>query len=716
VREAAQGRPALVLAVCCLGLFITGLDAAGVTVALPAIGRALHAPVPGLQWVLDGYTLPLASLLLVSGSAADRFGRRRVFRAGLAAFAAATLACSLAPSAGWLIGARVVQGAAASLLGPPALGIIAATFPDPGRRARALGVWSAVYGAAMAAGPLAAGMLLAAAGWRAVFWVTVPVAAAALVLSAAVLPASRPRRGRRADPAGQVLVTVMMAALTYAIIGGPQAGWAAPRTLGAFLLTAGSAAGLAWHLPRQAQPLIDTRLFRRPAFTGAIAIAVCGLAAAGGFTFLATLYLQDARGWPPLAAGLGTLPMAVATMLLAPVSGRLAARGTRLPLTLSGIATLAGGLCLAGLTRHTPPGLLLAASALAGLGFSMVNAPVTATAIRGLPSDQAGLAGAVASASRQLGLALGVAAAGAALTATLHDPARAGLAEATWPGWQLIAGCGAAVTIVALTTVPAAATSGKVRASRKDRAAAWQTAAGPWLAGLLATGAVAARPLTAHGRVTVRAIAGHPRARPCGLLAAAGAAAMVCGALLQDTAADEETVHLNPRVAELLDGHLPPDAAGEAAGFSHLVQPPGLWLMAVIAVTFLNVKRRGRSTARIAASACGALGGAASVNAALPGWDGHQPASLGAAAVAALAVATVLFAGRWLDAARTGITTAVVVVAAAGLTVSLAIAGQPFTAVAAGACLGTAVAAAVDAAARMRWGRWLADPPSARQA
>jgi hypothetical protein len=138
--------------------------------------------------------------------------------------------------------------------------------------------------------------------------------------------------------------------------------------------------------------------------------------------------------------------------------------------------------------------------------------------------------------------------------------------------------------------------------------------------------------------------------------------------------------------------------------------------MAVIAVTFLNVKRRGRSTARIAASACGALGGAASVNAALPGWDGHQPASLGAAAVAALAVATVLFAGRWLDAARTGITTAVVVVAAAGLTVSLAIAGQPFTAVAAGACLGTAVAAAVDAAARMRWGRWLADPPSARQA
>jgi EmrB/QacA subfamily drug resistance transporter len=340
----AGGRAVLVAAVCCLALFLVGLDATVVSLALPAIGRGLRAPLPGLQWTMDGYTLALASLLLASGSAADRFGRRRVFQAGLAAFALTSLACSLAPSAGWLIAFRIAQGASASMLSPPAMAIIAAAFPDPGRRARAFGAWSATYGASMALGPPAGGMLLAVAGWRAVFWITIPVAAAALALTAVFVPESSATWPRRADPAGQLLVTVMVASLAWAIIGGPRAGWASGRTIAGFGLAAMALAELAWYEPRRADPLIDLRLFRSVPFAGAVAIAVCGLAAAGGFTFLSTLYLQDARGYPPLTAGLCMLPAAMMTVVFAPLSGWLAARGTRLPLAVSGAATTAGAL------------------------------------------------------------------------------------------------------------------------------------------------------------------------------------------------------------------------------------------------------------------------------------------------------------------------------------------------------------------------------------
>jgi hypothetical protein len=205
-------------------------------------------------------------------------------------------------------------------------------------------------------------------------------------------------------------------------------------------------------------------------------------------------------------------------------------------------------------------------------------------------------------------------------------------------------------------------------------------------------------------------VARQPRVQLAGLLAAAALAAWVFGVLLQDTAANEETVRLNPRVAELVARHVPPDAASPVVGLSGLVQPPGMWFMALMAVMFLNVKRRGRSTVRIAVSAGGSLAIAAIIDLVLPGWDRHAAVSLGAAAVAALAVAAVLFAGRWLGAVRTGIAAAAAGVAAAVLAVALTVSGQPFTAVTAGACLGVAVAATVEVAARMRWGHWLADP------
>jgi hypothetical protein len=225
-------------------------------------------------------------------------------------------------------------------------------------------------------------------------------------------------------------------------------------------------------------------------------------------------------------------------------------------------------------------------------------------------------------------------------------------------------------------------------------------------AGLAVTGVL---PAAARGRLPVRAIVRRPQARLAGLLAAAGLAAVACGALLQDTAAGEETVRLNPRVAELVARHVPPDAAYNAAGLANLVRPPGLWFMAAMAVLFLNVERRGRSTLRIAAAAGGSLAVAAVIDAALPGWDRHQAVSPGAAAVAALAVVTVMFARRWLPLRGAAVAAAAAGAATAGLIVALAVAGQPFTAVAAGACLGAAVAAAIEAVARVSWGRWLAD-------
>jgi hypothetical protein len=231
------------------------------------------------------------------------------------------------------------------------------------------------------------------------------------------------------------------------------------------------------------------------------------------------------------------------------------------------------------------------------------------------------------------------------------------------------------------------------------------------IAGLAASAVVAAGLLAVHGRLPVRSLGRQPRVRLAGLLLVAALAAVVCGALLQDTAAGEETVRLNPQIAGVLARHVPPDAAWNAVGLSHLARPPGLWFMAVMAVMFLDVKRRGRSTLRIAAAAGGSLAIAGIVNLALPGWDRHPPVSLGAAVVAALAAATALFAGRWLDPVRTGIAAAAAIAAAAGLVAALAIAGQPFTALAAGACLGTAVTTTVEVASRLPWGRWLADPP-----
>jgi EmrB/QacA subfamily drug resistance transporter len=446
-------RRALILAICCMSLLIVGLDSTIVNVALPSIQHDLHAPVSGLQWTIDAYTLVLASFLMLAGSTGDRVGRRRTFQTGLAVFTLGSLLCSLAPGLGWLVAFRMVQAVGGSMLNPVAMSIITNTFTRPAERARAIGVWGGVIGISLALGPLAGGALVASVGWRGIFWVNIPVGLAALVLTALFVPESRAPHPRRVDPVGQVLVIAALASLTYGIIEGPNAGWTSVRILGCFAVAAAAATGLIAYEPRRREPLIDLRFFRSAPFSGATIIAVSAFAALGGFLFLNTLYLQDVRGYSAFHAGLYTLPMALMTIVFAPLSGRIVgARGPRLPLIVAGIAMTAAGLMLTRLSATTPAGWLIVIFLVFGLGFGVVNAPITNTAVSGMPTAQAGVAAAVASTSRQVGTSLGVAVVGSAVTSTMTGPLRTGFATASHVGWWIIAGCGAVVLGVGLLT------------------------------------------------------------------------------------------------------------------------------------------------------------------------------------------------------------------------------------------------------------------------
>jgi EmrB/QacA subfamily drug resistance transporter len=443
----------LILGICSMSLLIVGLDATIVNVALPAIHRSLHSSVSGLQWTIDAYTLVLASLLMLSGSTADRLGRRRVFQTGLALFSLGSLLCAVAPSLGMLIAARVVQAIGGSMLNPVAMSIIRNVFEDPRERAQAIGVWGALFGISMALGPVIGGALVDSVSWRAVFIVNLPIGLAAMILTARYVPESRAARARRVDPVGQVLVIVALSTLTYAIIEGPGNGWLSARTLGLGAVSLAAFAGLVGYELRRREPLLEIRFFRSAPFAGASAIAVAVFMGIGGFLFLNTLYLQDVRGLSPLDAGLYTLPMAGVMLVVAPLSGRLTAtRGSRLPLATGGVALIASAAILTRLTATTPFAVLVVAYALFGIGSGMINPPITNTAVSGMPPSQAGVAAAVASTSRQVGATLGVAVLGALAGDTAAGAIGRGFPAATHSSWWIVLALGVLVLVLALVT------------------------------------------------------------------------------------------------------------------------------------------------------------------------------------------------------------------------------------------------------------------------
>jgi EmrB/QacA subfamily drug resistance transporter len=441
----------VVLAVCCSALFMVGLDNTIVNVGLPDIGKSLHTTVSGLQWTVAGYTIALASLLMFSGAAADRIGRRTIFQVGLSLFTLGSWLCSLAPSLPTLIAFRILQGVGGSMLNPAALGIITNTFTTRAGRARAIGIWDGVLGLSMALGPVIGGVLVSSVGWRGIFWANIPVGLTAIALTALLVPDSRSSKVRPPDPVGQVLVIVMLASLTFAIIQGPGYGWLSTRIICSFVLASVALRELIRHERHRRQPLINVRLFRSIPFSAANLTAVCAIAASAGFLFLTTLYLQDVRGCSPLRAGLTILPMPIAMAICSPLSGLMVARrGPRAPLIVAGAALAVSTAALSRLTVTSGPLFLLSAYAAFGIGAGMVNSPITCSVMSGVPKSQAGVASGMNSSSRQLGQSLGVAITGSLLAASLHGSMYTGFLRATASAWLVLAGCGCAVAVLSL--------------------------------------------------------------------------------------------------------------------------------------------------------------------------------------------------------------------------------------------------------------------------
>ncbi|GAA1908040.1 MFS transporter [Williamsia serinedens] len=450
-QELDARRKTIILATCCLSLLIVSMDVTILNVALPDIRRDLGASVSGLQWVIDIYTLTVASLLLLSGATADRFGRRRVFQIGLTVFAVGSLLCSLSTSVDMLIGARFLQAIGGSMLNPVAMSIITQVFTGKQERAKAVGVWGAVVGISMALGPIVGGVLIDTLRWQSVFWINLPICAAAIVLSAIYVPESKSATVRRLDPVGQVLGIVFMATIVSGLIEGPNMGWDDPRTVALFGVgVAGLVAFVAWEL-RHHSPFIDVRFFRSVPFSTATVVGIMAFASYGAFLFLMSSYLQNVRGLSAIHAGLMYLPIAVATLAFSPLSGRLVGRhGTRPSLMCAGVLLTVGSALLTLFTPTTPLWQVLATFFLFGMGFGLVNAPITTSAVSGMPRERAGAASAVASTSRQLGTSLGVAisgsVAGSAIAATGTT-----FTDAIAPLWWITAGF--AVAILALGVV-----------------------------------------------------------------------------------------------------------------------------------------------------------------------------------------------------------------------------------------------------------------------
>jgi EmrB/QacA subfamily drug resistance transporter len=468
--ELTDRRRLLVLAICCASIVVVVMDISIVNVAVPAMRRDLHASVSGLQWTVDAYTLVLASFLVLAGSTADRVGRRRVFQIGLTAFGLGSLLCSLAPGIGWLIAARVLQAAGGTMLNPVALSIIVNTFPRPAERARAIGVFGSMSGLALGLGPILGGALVGGLGWRAIFWVNVPITAVAVVGAAMFVPESRAPRARRFDPAGQALVVVLLGSVVFAIIESGRLGWTSPVILGLLAAAVVSALGLLACEPRRADPLLELRLFRSVPFSAAIAMALCGLCAFGGFLFVTTLYLQDVRGLSALAAGLCLLPVGVMIVALSPVTGRLVAgRGPRLPLLVAGTALALGGGASLWLGPATPLPAVLAVYLLFGIALGTINPPITNSAVAGMPRSMTGVAASLASVGRQSGTTLGVAISGTIAGSAL---VRGGTAftSAAHGVWWLVLGLGVVIAVLGLLSTGrrALATAGRAAALFED--------------------------------------------------------------------------------------------------------------------------------------------------------------------------------------------------------------------------------------------------------
>jgi EmrB/QacA subfamily drug resistance transporter len=445
----------VILIICSLSLFMTYVDSTILNVALPTIARQFHVGVTDLQWVADAYLLVLSSFIMLIGSLADRIGRRRIFLTGLLLFSAGSLLCSLAPNVHFLIIFRMLQAIGGCMLTPVSLSILRQVFIDPVERARALGIWSAIFGLGIATGPILGGVLVSGIGWRSVFWVNVPVGAGTWLLARHYVPESHAPKPRRVDPGGQLLVIALLSSTTFAVIDGASLSWGAPPIVAAFSLGFVALVLLILLERSRVEPLIELHFFSSPTFSVAIGAAITSFLALSGFLFVNTLYLQEVRGDSAFTAGISLLPATVAIALSALVSGRLVARyGPRLPMLLAGFGIALGGALLLDLKQSTPYALLILSYLLLGLGFGLINPPITNSAVTGMPPEQAGVASATVSTSRQVGSVLGVAVMGSLVTGVgngrLVSSDAAIFTTSTHVAWVVVVGCGLVCALAAM--------------------------------------------------------------------------------------------------------------------------------------------------------------------------------------------------------------------------------------------------------------------------
>ncbi len=422
---AEENRKWWTLAAVAFGLFMIMLDNTVVNVALPSIERDLHISISELEWIVTAYALTLAALLVTGDKLADLYGRRRIFLVGLTVFTLSSLACGLAPSAGFLIGARAVQGIGAALMNPATLSIITATFP-PQERGQAIGIWAGVSALALALGPLCGGLIVDNIDWSWIFFVNVPVGIAGIVASRLFITESRDTSLEQSiDLPGLLTSGLGLLAVSYALIEGNRHGWTSAEIVGLFVAAAVLLAAFVAIERRRRLPMLDLSLFRIGAFAGANVVAMLVSLAMFGVFFFVSLYVQNILGYSPTKAGAIFLPMTLLIIAVAPIAGRASDRiGSRW--------LMGGGMAIVGVSLllyqragvHSDFWTLLPAMLLGGVGMALTMSPMTSAAMGAVPLDKAGVGSGVLNSFRQVGGSLGIALMGAILASYIHHPAR----------------------------------------------------------------------------------------------------------------------------------------------------------------------------------------------------------------------------------------------------------------------------------------------------
>jgi EmrB/QacA subfamily drug resistance transporter len=456
---APENRKWWTLGAVAFGLFMIMLDNTIVNVALPSVQRDLGIGIEELEWVVNGYALTFAVLMLTGGKLADLLGRRLIFIVGLAIFTGASLACGLADNASMLIGARVVQGVGAALMNPATLSIITATFP-PRQRGMAIGIWAGVSALALAIGPLLGGVITEQISWGWIFFINVPVGILAIVVARVVIEESRDTsHEQRLDLPGLLTSGIGLFALTYALIEANNYGWTSARILGLFAVAAVGLVAFILVELRQRIPMLDLSLFRNPTFAGANLVMLLVALAMFGVFFFVSLYMQNILGYSATEAGASFLPMTVLIVIVAPIAGRITDRFGSRWLIGAGMTLVAGSLLIFSRLDESSgfwnllPGLIVG-----GFGMAMSMAPTAATAMVSVPVDKAGVGSAVLNSMRQVGGSLGIAVMGAIVASYVHAPALSPTARAEFvDGFEralvVAAGIAFAAAIVAVTLI-----------------------------------------------------------------------------------------------------------------------------------------------------------------------------------------------------------------------------------------------------------------------